>query len=510
MPVSLSLSKPQKGSKKRVFYQKSAGTKASLKPKKTRSKKNLFTSSSRSKKPLAPSSIPNTPTYSFSDSKPQTKSLESSPPSISKNPPSFTYNSPDSSDQASPTIFPASSEETPSDYLSSPSTSSSISSSSEPEIIQLKQLIEQTTNRLSQLEHAKATQAAEIEPEVKDPLEFNGLDSQDEEIELVQEQLKKFQRENTKLQHQLEQINTDFQKEKKHLEETIKNLKAEVHRSVPLQDTKFLSLSKELHQAVAAIEKLSTDPTDPTNLDNSTSPSMQTPDPLPSSEPKPSTPTKSITVSSEPKKKASDTNHKKIAAAGGAAAIILTLGGLTTYQFTKTPQVNQELVDSYIKSGQVQGVQSDLSPPKQQGDKNLDLPFDQTSWAQFDDPILGFRISYPIDLVEKLHTGSSITFLRKQGFLLKIQKSNSTSSLQDFWETQKDTGLSYDTQPTKLRSYDALHLILLDSSDYPGNRYLVKNQDSIYDIWYATQSDKFPPDDFKRVQKMLDSFAFTI
>ena len=45
-------------------------------------------------------------------------------------------------------------------------------------------------------------------------------------------------------------------------------------------------------------------------------------------------------------------------------------------------------------------------------------------------------------------------------------------------------------------------------TDYPGNRYLVKEGNFLYDIWYATQGDAFAADDIRRAKYMLDTVSF--
>lgn len=527
MPVSLSLAKPSPRSKKRVFFKRVANKKATLSPKKTRATKSLFKPSFQSKQAfnrIAPSLS--------EESKPQAPSSNLGyPSSVSSSlpkPSSFSFNSDTQAvnDTTDLDLKETTEEfETSSDSLQdqlSPQTSSATvplddqivtenTTNREEDISRLKQLIEETSEKISSLEKAKSESINQSSPTLTDPLAFDGLNSGEETTELLKAEIQRTQRQNTKLQHQLEQVKQEFEQEKQQLEKTIKELKSELHRSIPLQENKFFSLSKELQQAVSAIEKLTDDDVgeqeesmDPNLISNPSSPPQISPSPT-------NTQTKSIQVS-ESREKKSTPKEVKIAVAAGTAAVILFLGGILTNKLTQKPAVNQQLVDSYItETGKVKGAKatdSSFRVPADQGDRNLDLPYDQTQWSQFEDPILNIAIAYPPDLVERLQTGNSITFLRKEGFLVKVQVYNSEDSLTEFWEKQKNSGLQYSVEPFTFIDKEAIHLHLEDQAEYPGDRYLIKNGNQTYDIWYATKSDKFSPDDIKRAKHMLDSFKW--
>jgi hypothetical protein len=80
--------------------------------------------------------------------------------------------------------------------------------------------------------------------------------------------------------------------------------------------------------------------------------------------------------------------------------------------------------------------------------------------------------------------------------------------LQVYWDQVKATNYDYAVKEVEFKSYKALHLTLQEEADYPGNKYLVKVDDTIYDVWYATESKKFSADDIKRVDHMIRNIDF--
>ena len=69
--------------------------------------------------------------------------------------------------------------------------------------------------------------------------------------------------------------------------------------------------------------------------------------------------------------------------------------------------------------------------------------------------------------------------------------------------------LQYKDSESTFKNNEALFLELEEASQFPGNRYLVKKEEVIYDIWYATKSEKFEEDDIKRAKYMLDSVSIS-
>lgn len=397
---------------------------------------------------------------------------------------------------------------------------------SDNEISALKRLIEQTSSKLEQLE--QKAQFSTPQPEKEDPEVFNGIDTDEEQDELIQAQLTKLQKENSRLKHQLKILQDEFTKEKTALEKQTRELKRELHRTTPIHDNKLFSLSKELKKAVQDIQLISDSDVDyvtPPPITILSADSQETSTPVqkpsnskeaePSSQPKK---TKTIKLDSSetskdnksPKKKAKG-KDKKLLITGGAVIALLFLGGVASFQFARKPKVNQELIDDYLaNNGQIQGVQDTQRKHSsyQDVDKNKIQPFDETRWEDLKITNMGIRIKYPIELVEHVHTQTSITFLRKDSYILKITKHSTDQSLEDFWEEIKDKGLKYTATPQEFHGREALLLTLEETTTYPGNKYLIKGYgEEIYELWFATNDPIYSEDDIKRAQYMLDSFA---
>lgn len=419
------------------------------------------------------------------------------------------------------------------------------------DINELQRLIQSANDKLGRLEEERHKELEKKEQQIihEDPEEYNGLSSDHEVDRLLEERLQRFERENTKLKHQLEVVKTDFETDKKKLETTIKNLKQELHRTTPIQDNKFFTISKEIREAVNAIEQLtktdlpddSSEPMPPIPVNpqaktltvNAPAPEKQAdpkPPPKPEStqeapsgaseetipphdkpEPSPSQPEKD-----EKKPKKSKLKEKKLLITGGAAIAVLTIGGLVSLRLASKPKVDQQLVENYLnEQGQVAGIQSkdpslqsSSSKANEGVDKYAEVPFDQTEWEHFRDDIFGIQLEFPIGLVERMHNTSTITFLRKDSYIFRVQKTESALELEAYWEQNKSNSLNYISSPVELKGKPALYLKLEDQASYPGDRYLIKNGTSVYDIWLATPSDKFSVDDVKRAEHMLSSLTF--
>jgi hypothetical protein len=221
------------------------------------------------------------------------------------------------------------------------------------------------------------------------------------------------------------------------------------------------------------------------------------------------TPAPAAVTAVKPEPTAKEKKEKKLLITGAAAVMVLFVGGLVSWRFTAAPKVDQKLVSSYLaKTGQVQGVQTQAANAPGTANKDADLPYEQTKWEQFNDPILGVALTFPANLITKTATETSITFLRKEGYIFKVQRVKTSQTVDEYWEQIKNLGFKYTSSPAKWKNKDALLLTMEDTSDYPGNRYLIKNGDSIFEVWYAVPGGKFSNDDIKRSERMLDSVSF--
>lgn len=374
------------------------------------------------------------------------------------------------------------------------------------------------------------------------PEKFDGVTSIHEEKTLLKEQLKHLERENLKLKHEIDLLKADYDDEMKKTNATIRDLKSELHRTMPLTDNKLFTFSKDLREVVNSVKALTAEEL------NEDLPELQvddhaheemTPPPVVSIDLPLTNKTLHAEQSSRPKQvvkidepkddmveevKSNKKVMPKIPVSKKTKKVILTTTAVAiitfavgTFALNQKPQVNQKIVDSYLESnGQVQGATSDsvksvgsAAPTMvKKEQKNNQISFEETKWEVFRDEFLGLQIEYPGNAIDILHTGNTITFLRKEGYLFKAQRLQTDKTLEEYWDSIKANGLQYKVEKTKLNIDEALHLVLDESVEFPGNRYLLKKNGFIYDLWYAVPNPAFDDADMKRVDKMMESLRF--
>ena len=396
-----------------------------------------------------------------------------------------------------------------------------------PDMDEIGQLISRASQKISRLEQAKAKYLPDNSQD-----SFDGVNSQEEDLLLLKEQLRHTESKAKELELELEKLKENHSSEKEHLEKSIKLLKTELKVNSPLPKNKIFTFSKEIKEAVEEIKSLTSSENTQTQtvlppttnlpmIPETSQPSVETPQTGP--EPSIETLSKSDadihnnidpqnSLNSVSKNQISKTKkipkRKKLMILGGIILVILTASGAVGISLTNKPKVNQELVNQYLQNtGQVQGAQSKAAESQNKGDKKLDVPLEATVWETYKDPIMGIQFQYPANVTEKLMSQSSITLLRKDGHLFKLQQINSSDDLKTYWESIKSIGLEYEAKETMFKNHKALFLQLKDTTEYPGDRYLIKIKDSIFDIWFATKSDAFKPEDYDRVQKIIDSLV---
>lgn len=139
-----------------------------------------------------------------------------------------------------------------------------------------------------------------------------------------------------------------------------------------------------------------------------------------------------------------------------------------------------------------------------------DAAFADTIWTNYKDPDLGVVLDYPQNTSYRLKPigSNNLWFLRKNGYLLKIEKIETEQSLDQYMQGIT-SGVKYKVESANVRNRNTLHLVLEDDLPVKGNIYLVQmDQGIIYKIWYKTFAENEDPDDQQRVKKMLDTLDF--
>jgi hypothetical protein len=362
-----------------------------------------------------------------------------------------------------------------------------------------------------------------------EPREFDGINTPEEKEELYSEVLDYEKRKAKVVEEQLKLIARERDEERKALEKEIKTLKQELHRTTPIQDNKFFSLSKELREAILDIERIASDSGLPVSeLPVGLPPAGQLPQPVaaaPQSGPaqnpavaQPVAATSQPEVAAVPreilpgpqKEKKRLTKKKALITGVAATVLLLVISGVMVRSFIQDSGVDEQLVAEYLEkqSGQVQGAVSENGQVKKEEDPaQANVTFEESVWDEFKDPSFGVLLQYPKNAVKAIRTESNITFIRKTGYLFKVQRIETALTAKEYWKQISATSLSYEVADDKFKGKEALKLTLLDVTDYPGDRILVKEGNFIYDIWYATASRNFPNDDILRAEKMLSSLS---
>jgi hypothetical protein len=333
-------------------------------------------------------------------------------------------------------------------------------------------------------------------------------------VELLSQEIRNYQKKTSKLNHELDVIKTDFEKEKKELKKTISELRQELHRTAPIHDHKFFSLSEELKTAITDIE---TSINTPINFEVpvAITPGSSLPVNLTPTSPlafptaiSPATPMAVITsAANTPTAVKPKGKDRKLLFTGIILLFLLVSGAVVSYQIMKKPKIDAKLVDKYLNSGQIQGAQtSESNEPKV--DRYAELPIDQTKWQGFEDPFYGIKFLYPANVAEKQKNGNGIALLRKDGYLFKFQQIPTKLSLKEYWDQNQNKEIKYQQENINFQGKPALKLTTTDESDYPGEKYLVKNGEAILDLWFPVASDKYSADDLERVKKLKDSIIF--
>jgi hypothetical protein len=349
------------------------------------------------------------------------------------------------------------------------------------------------------------------------PQDFNGINNASEQREYLGSVIDYERKKAESVEEQIKLLEKEKEDEKKLLQKEIRSLKEELHRTNPIHANKFFSLSKELRTAIDEIQHLAeengimVDTTrinpevmiEPTSLNI---PVVSIQEPARTVQIPDAAPVVQSEGSVEGKK---GLPKKKLLITGASAvAVLIIVSGVMAGSLTGKANVNQKLVDSYLenKPGQVQGVQTNSGVQTTEVDPSqASVSFEQCIWEEFKDTSFGIMLQFPKNAVKAIRTDSSVTFIRKTGYLFKVQRIQTALTPEEYWKQIKATSLNFDMTEDTFKGKPAIKLELKDVTDYPGDRYLIKEGEYIYDIWYATPSNNFEKDDILRAEKMLAS-----
>ncbi|OQA04493.1 MAG: hypothetical protein BWY68_00268 [bacterium ADurb.Bin400] len=204
-----------------------------------------------------------------------------------------------------------------------------------------------------------------------------------------------------------------------------------------------------------------------------------------------------------------------------SAAVVIVLIGGVAYQVANAEKLREVYINQaeeiYLKpasGGQpvaATGIATeDMS--ERYREAFTDAPFEETVWNTYDDPDFGIKLDYPHNTSNKHRPmdSNSIWFLRKYGYLLKIEKVEVGEKTLDDYISEFKSEIGYKVEnPSQFKHLPAIHLVQNEYMSVRGNMYLVKIDSSIFKIWYKTFVPAEDENDAKRVEQMLKSIEFT-
>lgn len=139
-----------------------------------------------------------------------------------------------------------------------------------------------------------------------------------------------------------------------------------------------------------------------------------------------------------------------------------------------------------------------------------EIPFAQTVWDEFKDPDFGLSLDYPKNTTNKVRVigGSNLWLLRKNGYLLKVSRIDTTDTLDAWWEkNKKDYAEGYSYNKGSFKNQPAIVGQPVQHDNTTGTQYFMRRGSVIFQIWIKEE----PPttDDGQRIGRMLDSLKFS-
>lgn len=187
------------------------------------------------------------------------------------------------------------------------------------------------------------------------------------------------------------------------------------------------------------------------------------------------------------------------------AASLIVVSGYGGWNFIKKAASPSE-------SGDVAGVTTTAATttPEPYAESFADVPFDQTTWEVANDSEFGIQFDYPKNASNRTRTlgGNNLWVLRKNGYMLKISRFQTTDTLDAWWQVnQKNYSDESKGVKTTFKGLPAMYVESKVKTVTSGSSYFVRRTDGIYQIWIKDESAA--TDDGQRLTRMMESFTFT-
>jgi hypothetical protein len=185
-----------------------------------------------------------------------------------------------------------------------------------------------------------------------------------------------------------------------------------------------------------------------------------------------------------------------------------------TVQKTKKPQLlSKVVITSFLLSGiffSLQKVGSSKATSTNSAENKVAGTFDDSIWQKSTDPEFGLSLDFPKNATNRVRIvgGSNLWFLRKNGYLLKIGRIQTSQTLQAWWdENKKEYEADYTLTKSTFKDLPAWKAESILKTNTSGHQYFLKKADGIYQIWIKDEDPK--SDDGQRIQRMVESLQFT-
>lgn len=201
-----------------------------------------------------------------------------------------------------------------------------------------------------------------------------------------------------------------------------------------------------------------------------------------------------------------------------AVVILILFSGLVAYKLKNADQLRESYMskakENVVQAGKASNAPpagfSDLPVEERYKEAYAEVRYEDTIWTEYNDSDLGVKLKYPQNATYRVKPigSNNLWFLRKNGYLLKIERIDTEQTLEEM-AISVSGDISYKQESLEVKDNPTIHMILQETLPVMGNIYLVKVDATIYKVWYKTFVSGESPDDEQRLKTLLDTLEFT-
>ncbi len=200
-----------------------------------------------------------------------------------------------------------------------------------------------------------------------------------------------------------------------------------------------------------------------------------------------------------------------------AVVVLILFAGVVAYKIKNADQLRESYMskakENVSQAGKASNAPpagfSDLPVEERYKEAYADVTYENTVWAEYNDSDLGVKLKYPQNATYRVKPigSNNLWFLRKNGYLLKIERIDTEQTLEEM-AVATSANINYKQETLTIKDSPTIHMILQETMPVMGNIYLVKVDSSIFKVWYKTFAPGEAPDDEQRLKTLLDSLEF--